>query len=139
MRNKTNRGGRSLFELAALSTDSELDLDLPELEVGEGYVEDFGEPEFSEEGFTEVGDDYSALVDEVNAETEELLGENPGNEGYMSRKELRILCDYSQWLLDHVEGGGTLPEWGAAHVTTASTYIRDLKHCIEHGDDCEKE
>jgi hypothetical protein len=57
---------------------------------------------------------------------------------YMARKQLRILQDYAKELLEIIEEGCDVPEWIESQITVASTYIRDAKHYLEHGDNaCE--
>lgn len=53
---------------------------------------------------------------------------------YMARKNLRILQDYAVELLELLDEGATLPEWIEAQITVASTYVRDAKHYLEHGE-----
>jgi len=61
-------------------------------------------------------------------------GEYGKPEHYMARKNLRILQDYAAELLEMLESGMALPEWIESQITVASTYVRDAKHYLEHGE-----
>lgn len=55
-------------------------------------------------------------------------------EYYMAIKALKILKEYSCEVLEMIESGKKLPEWAEAKIIESSAYMRDVKHCLEHGD-----
>lgn len=108
-----------------------------------GLADDFSLDEVFEDvrELSEIESEIRDIFDEESKDIDEnskLPTDACKRENYMARKQLRILCDYSSDLLEMLDSGCDLPEWAKAQLTVSSTYVRDVKHYLEHGEhgDC---
>lgn len=47
---------------------------------------------------------------------------------YMAKANLKIICDYAQWLLEHTQHGDTFADWMEYKVSVARSNISDATH-----------